>query len=40
MTNALAKLLIEKGVMTEAEFVEKLSQERAVYHRMLNPTVQ
>jgi hypothetical protein len=38
--DALAKLLIEKGIITQAEFMEKLSQERAVYQRMLNPTVQ
>ena len=37
---ALVKLLIEKGIITQAEFMEKLSQERAVYQRMLNPTVQ
>jgi hypothetical protein len=40
MTDALAKLLIEKGVITDAEFKEKLLQERAVYQRILNPTVQ
>jgi hypothetical protein len=39
-TDALAKLLIEKGIITQAEFMEKLSQERAVCQRMLNPTVQ
>jgi hypothetical protein len=38
--DALAKLLIEKGIITQAEFMEKLLQERAVYQRMLNPTVQ
>jgi hypothetical protein len=40
MTDALAKLLIEKGVITDAEFKEKLLQERGVYQRILNPTVQ
>jgi hypothetical protein len=40
MTDALAKLLIEKGVITEAEFTQKLLAERAVYQRILNPTVQ
>jgi mannitol/fructose-specific phosphotransferase system IIA component (Ntr-type) len=40
MTDALAKLLIEKGVITDAEFKEKLLQERAVYQRILNPTMQ
>ena len=38
--DALAKLLIEKGIITQAEFMQKLSEERAVYQRMLNPTVQ
>jgi len=32
---ALAKLLIEKGLITEAEFMQKLSVERAVYQGML-----
>ena len=32
---ALAKLLIEKGVITQAEFMQKLSAERAVYQAML-----
>ena len=32
---ALAKLLIEKGLITEAEFMQKLSAERAVYQEML-----
>jgi hypothetical protein len=40
MSDATTKLLIEKGVFTEAEFKEKLMQERAVYQRILNPTVQ
>ncbi len=29
--DALAKLLIEKGLITQAEFMEKLSAERAAY---------
>ena len=29
-TDALAKLLIEKGVITDAEFTKKLLEERAV----------
>ncbi len=33
--DALAKLLIEKGLITEAEFMQKLSEERAVYQTML-----
>jgi hypothetical protein len=40
MTDALAKLLIEKGIITDAEFKQKLLEERAVYQRILNPTVQ
>jgi hypothetical protein len=40
MADATAKLLIEKGVFSEAEFKEKLLQERAVYQRILNPTPQ
>ncbi len=34
-TDALAKLLIEKGLITKAEFMEKLSAERAGYQAML-----
>ena len=32
--DAVAKLLIEKGLITEAEFMEKLSAERAGYQEM------
>ncbi len=34
-TDALTKLLIEKGLITKEEFMEKLSDERAVYQAML-----
>jgi len=34
-SDALTKLLIEKGLITQAEFMEKLSAERAVYQAML-----
>jgi len=34
------KRLIEKGVITEQEFVQEISEERATYQRMLNPTAQ
>ncbi len=34
-TDALTKLLIEKGLITEAGFMQKLSAERAVYQAML-----
>jgi hypothetical protein len=40
MADAVTKLLIEKGVITEAEFKQKLLEERAVYQKLLNPTVQ
>jgi len=33
-TDALTKLLIEKGVITMAEFMQKLSAERATYQAM------
>jgi hypothetical protein len=36
-TNALAKLLIEKNVITQHEFLE-IREERATYQRMLDPT--
>jgi len=39
-TDALAKLLIEKGLITKQEFLHKVSEERATYQRMLNPTAQ
>jgi hypothetical protein len=31
-TDALAKLLIEKGIITQQEFLAKISEERATYH--------
>jgi hypothetical protein len=40
MADAVSKLLIEKGIITEAEFKQKLLEERAVYQRILNPTTQ
>ena len=40
MTDALAKLVIEKGVITDAEFTKKLREERAVNHRILKPSTQ
>ncbi len=33
--DALAKLLIKKGLITEAEFTQQLSAERAGYQAML-----
>lgn len=40
MTDALAKLLIENGVINDAEFAKKLLEERAVYQCILNATPQ
>ncbi len=34
-TDALTKLLIEKGLITKDEFMRKLSADRAVYQAML-----
>jgi hypothetical protein len=34
--DALPKLLIEKGLITQKEFMEKLSEERATYQKLLN----
>jgi hypothetical protein len=39
-TDALAKLLIEKGLITRGEFMQKISEERAMYQKLLNPTPQ
>ena len=36
--DVLAKLLIEKGLITQAEFMAKLTAERATYQKLLNPT--
>jgi len=37
-TDALAKLLIEKGIITQKEFLAKISEERATYQAMFKPT--
>ena len=37
-TDALAKLLIEKGIITQQEFLQKIAVERATYQAMLKPT--
>ena len=39
-TDALTKLLIEKGIITKDEFMRKLSAERAVYREMLQRAKQ
>jgi hypothetical protein len=40
MVDAVTKLLIEKGIISEEEFKEKLSEERATYQKLFNPTQQ
>jgi hypothetical protein len=40
MVDAVTKLLIEKGIISEEEFKEKLSEERATYQKLFNPTPQ
>jgi hypothetical protein len=39
-TDALTKLLIEKGLITRQEFMQKIFEERATYQRLLNPVRQ
>jgi hypothetical protein len=39
-TDALAKLLIEKGLIAREEFMEKISKERAAYQKLLKPAPQ
>ena len=34
-TDALAKLLIEKGLITREEFMQKISEERATYQNLM-----
>jgi hypothetical protein len=36
----LAKLLIDKGLITREEFMQKISEERATYQKLLNPKAQ
>jgi hypothetical protein len=35
--DALSKLLIEKGIVTQQEFLAKILEERATYQAMLKP---
>ncbi len=37
-TDAVARLLIEKGVVTQDEFMERIKAERATYQAMLQKT--
>jgi len=39
-TDALAKLLIEKGLINREEFMQKISEERATYQKLFNTTPQ
>lgn len=39
-SDALEKLLIEKGLITQAELIAKISEERAVYQWMLKATAR
>ena len=39
-TDALAKLLIEKGLISREEFMRKISEERGTYQKLFNPTQQ
>jgi hypothetical protein len=39
-TDALAKLFIEKGVITREEFIRTISEEKVTYQKFLNPTPQ
>jgi hypothetical protein len=39
-TDAMAKLLIEKGLITREEFMRKISEERVTYQKLFNPTKQ
>jgi hypothetical protein len=39
-TDALAKLLIEKELITREGFMRKISEERTTYQKLLNPTPQ
>jgi hypothetical protein len=38
--DALAKLLIENGLITREEFMQKIFEERRTYQKLLNPTLQ
>ncbi len=38
-TDTVAKLLIEKGVITQKEFMEKIKAERATYQAMFRKVI-
>ena len=39
-SDALAKFLIEKGIITQQEFLQKISEQRAIYQKLLNTVPQ
>jgi hypothetical protein len=39
-SDALAKLLIAKGLISKGEFMEQLAMEREAYQKVFNPTPQ
>jgi hypothetical protein len=39
-TDALAKLLIEKRLITREEVMQKISEQQATYQKLRNPTTQ
>jgi hypothetical protein len=39
-TDALSKLLIEKGLITREEFMQRISEERATYQKLFDTTPQ
>ena len=39
-TDALAKLLVEKGLITREESCRRFPEERVTYQKLLNPTPQ
>jgi hypothetical protein len=40
MVDALSKILIERAVVSEVEFGKKLLEERAMYQKLFNSTLQ
>ena len=39
-SDALAKLLIDKGIITQQEFLQRISEERATYEKLFDPAPQ
>lgn len=40
MVDTVAKILIQKGLMTETEFGARLIEERSMYQKLFNSTLQ